>query len=118
MEAGNNPHTLTYQRAWFELLQATTARPAKLSAQTPAEEKALAWDATTARVALPALVTARLGRREEACALLAQVMPHGERTLFASNRADLQKADKQGPPPGLLALRDQMAVGWCRLTHP
>ena len=92
MEARNNPHTLTYRRAWFELLQATTARAAKLSALTPAEEKALAWDATTARVALPALVTARLGRREEACALLAQVMPHGERTLFASNRADLRRS--------------------------
>lgn len=90
MEEGNNRHTLTYQRAWFESLQANAARPAKLSAQTPAEEKALAWDATTARVALPALVTARLGRREEAGALLAQVMAHGDRTLFASNRADLR----------------------------
>jgi GNAT superfamily N-acetyltransferase len=35
----------------------------------------------------------------------------------ASNRADLEKAVKQGPPPGLLALRDQVAVGWCRVTH-
>jgi len=34
----------------------------------------------------------------------------------ASNRADLRKAVKQGPPPGLLALRDQLAVGWCRVT--
>ena len=34
----------------------------------------------------------------------------------ASNRADLEKAVKQGPPPGLLALRDQVAVGWCRVT--
>lgn len=34
----------------------------------------------------------------------------------ASNRADLEKAVKQGPPPGLLALRDQVAIGWCRVT--
>ena len=34
----------------------------------------------------------------------------------ASNRADFRKAVKQGPPPGLLALRDQLAVGWCRVT--
>jgi GNAT superfamily N-acetyltransferase len=34
----------------------------------------------------------------------------------ASNRADMRKAVKQGPLPGLLALRDQLAVGWCRVT--
>ena len=34
----------------------------------------------------------------------------------ASNRAVFRKAVKQGPPPGLLALRDQLAVGWCRVT--
>jgi GNAT superfamily N-acetyltransferase len=38
------------------------------------------------------------------------------RRPVASNRADLEKAVKQGPPPGLLALRDQVAVGWCRVT--
>lgn len=34
----------------------------------------------------------------------------------ASNRADLRKAVKQGPPPGLLALHGELAVGWCRVT--
>src|SRR5215203_5742156 len=34
----------------------------------------------------------------------------------ASNRADLRRVVKQGPPPGLLALRDGLAVGWCRVT--
>jgi GNAT superfamily N-acetyltransferase len=38
------------------------------------------------------------------------------RRPVASNRADLRRAVKQGPPPGLLALRDQVAVGWCRVT--
>jgi len=38
------------------------------------------------------------------------------RRPVASNRADIRKAVKQGPPPGLLALRDQLAVGWCRVT--
>ena len=40
------------------------------------------------------------------------------RRPVASNRADIRKAVKQGPPPGLLALRDQLAVGWCRVTPP
>lgn len=34
----------------------------------------------------------------------------------ADNRADMRRAVKQGPPPGLLALRDKIAVGWCRVT--
>ena len=38
------------------------------------------------------------------------------RRPVASNRADIRKAVKQGPPPGLVALRDQLAVGWCRVT--
>jgi GNAT superfamily N-acetyltransferase len=38
------------------------------------------------------------------------------RRPVASNRADLRNAVKQGPPPGLLALRDRVAVGWCRVT--
>jgi hypothetical protein len=38
------------------------------------------------------------------------------RRAVASNRADLRNAVKQGPPPGLLALRGEMAVGWCRVT--
>jgi GNAT superfamily N-acetyltransferase len=38
------------------------------------------------------------------------------RRPVVSNRADLRRAVKQGPPPGLLALRDQVAVGWCRVT--
>ena len=40
---------------------------------------------------------------------------YGRRPV-ASNRADIRKAVEQGPPPGLLALRDQLAVGWCRVT--
>ena len=84
------PHTLTYRRARLESLLGHAARAAELYAQTLAEEKALEWDATTARVALPALVKALLGQREEALVLLAQVMPHGERTFFANNRAYLR----------------------------
>ena len=38
------------------------------------------------------------------------------RRPVASNRAVFRKVVKQGPPPGLLALRDQLAVGWCRVT--
>jgi len=38
------------------------------------------------------------------------------RRPVASNRAVFRKAVKQGPPPGLVALRDQLAVGWCRVT--
>jgi GNAT superfamily N-acetyltransferase len=32
------------------------------------------------------------------------------------NRAALQKIVKLGPPPGLLAFDDEVAVGWCQLT--
>ena len=38
------------------------------------------------------------------------------RRPVASNRAVFRNAVKQGPPPGLLALRDQLAVGWSRVT--
>jgi len=38
------------------------------------------------------------------------------RRPVASNRADLRKVVKQGPPPGILAFRDNLAVGWCRVT--
>lgn len=38
------------------------------------------------------------------------------RRPVASNRADLRKVVKQGPPPGILAFRDDLAVGWCRVT--
>ncbi len=34
----------------------------------------------------------------------------------ATNRATLRKVVKNGPPPGILALRDDLAVGWCRVT--
>jgi GNAT superfamily N-acetyltransferase len=34
----------------------------------------------------------------------------------ADNRADIRKVVRQGPPPGLLAFRDKLAVGWCRVT--
>jgi GNAT superfamily N-acetyltransferase len=32
------------------------------------------------------------------------------------NRADFNDVVRRGPPPGLLALRDEMAVGWCRVA--
>jgi GNAT superfamily N-acetyltransferase len=32
------------------------------------------------------------------------------------NRADFRGIVKQGPPPGLLALRDKLAIGWCQVT--
>jgi hypothetical protein len=32
------------------------------------------------------------------------------------NRADFRRVVKQGPPPGLLALRDEVAVGWCQVA--
>ncbi len=32
------------------------------------------------------------------------------------NRADLRALVEQGPPPGLLARRGELAVGWCGLT--
>jgi GNAT superfamily N-acetyltransferase len=32
------------------------------------------------------------------------------------NRADFRLVVRQGPPPGLLALRDKVAVGWCRVA--
>ena len=35
---------------------------------------------------------------------------------IARNRDDFQEVVQQGPPPGLLALRDDVAVGWCRVS--
>jgi GNAT superfamily N-acetyltransferase len=32
------------------------------------------------------------------------------------NRADLHRVVNEGPPPGLLAFRDDLAVGWCQVT--
>ena len=32
------------------------------------------------------------------------------------NRADLLSIVDAGPPPGLLAIRDDLAVGWCQIT--
>jgi len=32
------------------------------------------------------------------------------------NRHDLHKLVKNGPPPGLLAFRDELAIGWCRAS--
>jgi GNAT superfamily N-acetyltransferase len=32
------------------------------------------------------------------------------------NRTDFRGVVQQGPPPGLLALRDKMAVGWCQVA--
>ena len=33
------------------------------------------------------------------------------------NRSDFRAVVKQGPPPGLLALRDGVAVGWCQVAR-
>jgi hypothetical protein len=33
------------------------------------------------------------------------------------NRSDFRAVVKQGPPPGLLALRDEVAVGWCQVAR-
>ena len=32
------------------------------------------------------------------------------------NRDDFRGIVEQGPPPGLLALRDELAIGWCQVT--
>jgi GNAT superfamily N-acetyltransferase len=32
------------------------------------------------------------------------------------NQADFQGVVRQGPPPGVLAFRDEVAVGWCRVA--
>jgi len=32
------------------------------------------------------------------------------------NRSDFRGVVEQGPPPGLLALRDEVAVGWCQVA--
>jgi GNAT superfamily N-acetyltransferase len=32
------------------------------------------------------------------------------------NRGDFRDVVRQGPPPGLLALRDDVAVGWCQVA--
>jgi hypothetical protein len=34
----------------------------------------------------------------------------------ATNRDTLRRVVKAGPPPGLLAIRGELAVGWCRVT--
>jgi GNAT superfamily N-acetyltransferase len=34
-----------------------------------------------------------------------------------SNKADFRRIVEQGPPPGLLAFDDDLAVGWCQLTR-
>jgi GNAT superfamily N-acetyltransferase len=33
------------------------------------------------------------------------------------NRADFRDVVRQGPPPGLLALRDEVAIGWCQMAR-
>jgi GNAT superfamily N-acetyltransferase len=33
-----------------------------------------------------------------------------------ANKADFYELVKKGPPPGLLAFKDDLAVGWCQLT--
>lgn len=34
----------------------------------------------------------------------------------SENKADFREIVKRGPPPGLLAFHDELAVGWCQLT--
>ena len=38
------------------------------------------------------------------------------RRLRERNRAAFREVVKRGPPPGLLAFHDNVAVGWCQLT--
>src|SRR4030042_5297992 len=33
-----------------------------------------------------------------------------------TNKAEFYELVKKGPPPGLLAFKDDLAVGWCQLT--
>ena len=33
-----------------------------------------------------------------------------------ANKADFHELVKKGPPPGILAFKDDLAVGWCQLT--
>lgn len=47
------------------------------------------------------------------------VLAHGSdyrRRPAEQNRADFREVVAQGPPPGLVALRDGVAVGWCQVT--
>lgn len=34
----------------------------------------------------------------------------------SDNKADFHEVVRRGPPPGLLAFRDGLAVGWCQVT--
>lgn len=45
-----------------------------------------------------------------------RIGPEYRRRLPEQNRADLHAITVAGPPPGLLALRDGLAVGWCQIT--
>ena len=42
--------------------------------------------------------------------------PEYRRRGADENRADLQRIVSAGPPPGLLAFHDDLAVGWCQVT--
>ncbi|WP_456845454.1 GNAT family N-acetyltransferase [Cellulomonas sp. P5_C6] len=45
-----------------------------------------------------------------------RIGPSYRRRPAAENRADLREIVVTGPPPGLLAFRDDVAVGWCQVT--
>lgn len=45
-----------------------------------------------------------------------RVGPSYRQRPAAQNRADLHAVVDHGPPPGLLALIDGLAVGWCQVT--
>jgi GNAT superfamily N-acetyltransferase len=45
-----------------------------------------------------------------------RIGPSYRRRPADQNRADLRTVVDAGPPPGLLAFRDDVAVGWCQVT--
>jgi len=45
-----------------------------------------------------------------------RIGPGYRRRPADENRAALRDIVEQGPPPGLLAFRDDLAVGWCQVT--
>jgi len=111
-------HPVSYRRAVLEARRGRPERAAELYAQTLKDAEFLAGDRTTARIAVPALVKARLGQRAEALALLDQAMQRGEKTFFANNLADLRRSKAEvhvilgQPDEAIATLRSVLAMGY------